>query len=267
MSPPPPFRESISWIISPSKFWTATIFLHAHLQVVYYKCVKFHKNPISRLGGVVHTRYMPPPPPPPPPPFRESTSWIISPFKIWTATIFLHAHLQVVYYKCVKFHKNPISRLGGVALTRYMSPPPPFRESISWIISPSKFWTATIFLHAHLQVVYYKCVKFHKNPISRLGGVALTRYMSPPPPFRESTSWIISPFKIWTATIFLHAHLQVVYYKCVKFHKNPISRLGGVALTRYMPPPPPPPFVKVQVELSRLLKFGQQPYSFMHICR
>jgi hypothetical protein len=24
-----------------------------------------------------------------------------------------------------------------------------------------------------------------------------------------------------------------VYYKCVKFHKNPISRLGGVALTRY----------------------------------
>jgi hypothetical protein len=32
----------------------------------------------------------------------------------------------------------------------------------------------------------------------------------------------------------LHAHLQVVYYKCVKFHKNPISGLGGVALTRYM---------------------------------
>ena len=41
-----------------------------------------------------------------------------------------------------------------------------------------------------------------------------------------------------------------MYYKCVKFHKNPISRLGGVALTRYMdgrtdgrgdsyiPPPP-----------------------------
>jgi hypothetical protein len=26
---------------------------------------------------------------------------------------------------------------------------------------------------------------------------------------------------------------QVVYYKCVKFHKNPISRLGGVVLTRY----------------------------------
>ena len=54
------------------------------------------------------------------------------------------------------------------------------------------------------------------------------------PPFRKSISWIISPFKFWTATIFLHAHLQVVYYKCAKFHKNPISRLGGVALTRYM---------------------------------
>jgi hypothetical protein len=26
-----------------------------------------------------------------------------------------------------------------------------------------------------------------------------------------------------------------VYYKCVKLHKNPISHLGGVALTRYMP--------------------------------
>jgi hypothetical protein len=37
-----------------------------------------------------------------------------------------------------------------------------------------------------------------------------------------------------TSTIFLHTHLQVVYYKCVKFHKNPISLLGGVALTRYM---------------------------------
>jgi hypothetical protein len=24
-----------------------------------------------------------------------------------------------------------------------------------------------------------------------------------------------------------------VYYKCAKFHKNPISGLGGVALTRY----------------------------------
>ena len=167
--PLPPFRESISWIISPSKFWTATIFLHAHLQVVYYKWVTFHKNPISRLGGVALTRYMPLPP------FRESISWIISPFKFWTATIFLHAHLQVVYYKSVTFHKNPISRLGGVALTRYM-PLPPFRESISWIISPFKFWTATIFLHAHLQVVYYNCVKFHKNPISRIGGVALTRY-------------------------------------------------------------------------------------------
>jgi hypothetical protein len=40
-------------------------------------------------------------------------------------------------------------------------------------------------------------------------------------------------FKFWTVTISLHAHLQVVYYKCVKFHKNPISGLGGVALTRH----------------------------------
>ena len=84
--------------------------------------------------------------------------------------------MQVVYYNCVKFHKNSISSLVGIVLTRYMSPTP-FHESISWIISPFEFWTATIFLHAHLQVVYYKCVKFHKNPISGLEGVALTRYM------------------------------------------------------------------------------------------
>jgi hypothetical protein len=27
-----------------------------------------------------------------------------------------------VYYNCVKFHKTPISRFGGVALTRYTTP-------------------------------------------------------------------------------------------------------------------------------------------------
>jgi hypothetical protein len=37
-----------------------------------------------------------------------------------------------------------------------------------------KFLTGTIFLHAHLQAVYYNCVKFHLNPMSRLGGVVLT---------------------------------------------------------------------------------------------
>jgi hypothetical protein len=42
-----------------------------------------------------------------------------------------------------------------------------------------EYWTATIFLHAHLQVVYYKCVKFHKNPMSGIGGVVLTRYTTP----------------------------------------------------------------------------------------
>jgi hypothetical protein len=36
-------------------------------------------------------------------------------------SIFLHAHLQVVSYKCVKFHKNPTSGL-GVVLTSYTTP-------------------------------------------------------------------------------------------------------------------------------------------------
>jgi hypothetical protein len=65
---------------------------------------------------------------------------------------------------------------GGVALTS----PSLHTERISEYkinYPPPKFLTATIFLHAHLQVVYYNCVKFHKNPISCLGGVVLTRYM------------------------------------------------------------------------------------------
>jgi hypothetical protein len=52
-----------------------------------------------------------------------------------------------------------------------------FHSGIVTLTSPSKFLTGTIFLRAHLQAVYYNCVKFHKNPISCLGGVALTRYM------------------------------------------------------------------------------------------
>jgi hypothetical protein len=98
-------------------------------------------------------------------------------FQILDRTIFLHAHLQVLYYNYVKFHTNPISCLGGVALTRCM--PSFFSWKYKLNYDPSKFWTATIFLHAHLQVVYYNCVKFHKNPISRLGGVALKRYTTP----------------------------------------------------------------------------------------
>ena len=42
------------------------------------------------------------------------------------------------------------------------------------LTSPSKFSTGTIFLHAHLQAVYYNCAKLHLNSMSRLGGVALT---------------------------------------------------------------------------------------------
>ena len=49
-----------------------------------------------------------------------------------------------------------------------------FHSGIVMLTSPSKFLTGTIFLHAHLQAVYYNCVKFHLNPMSRLGGVALT---------------------------------------------------------------------------------------------
>jgi hypothetical protein len=48
-----------------------------------------------------------------------------------------------------------------------------------YILSATPTKTATVFLHAHLQVVYYNCVKFHKTPKSRLGRVVLTRYTTP----------------------------------------------------------------------------------------
>jgi hypothetical protein len=50
-----------------------------------------------------------------------------------------------------------------------------------------------------------------------------------------------------------------VYYNCVKFHKIPISRLGGVVLTRYMTPL----FVKVYIELSPLYWIFMKPYTFV----
>jgi hypothetical protein len=55
------------------------------------------------------------------------------------------------------------------------------KRGVVYLVSatpPKRLITATIFLHAHLQVVY-NCVKFHKTLISRLGGVALTRYTTP----------------------------------------------------------------------------------------
>ena len=111
-----------------------------------------------------------------------------------------------------------------------------FHSGIVMFTSPSKFLTGTIFLHAQLQAVYYNCVKFHLNPINRLGGLVLTSQSLHTERISEyKLNYPPPPSKCWTATKFLHVHLQVVYYNCVKFHKNRISCLGGVALTRYMP--------------------------------
>jgi hypothetical protein len=53
--------------------------------------------------------------------------------------------------------------------------------------------------------------------------------------FSISTSWIDSRhWNISTDVHFqngYHAHLQAVYYNCVKFHLNPMNHLGGVVLT------------------------------------
>jgi hypothetical protein len=170
---------------SPSKFFTGTIFLHAHLQAVYYNCVKFHLNPMSRLGGGVLTSpYL----------HTERISEYklkYPPFQIWTATIFLHSHLQVVYYNCVKFHKNPISCLGGVALTRYMPSFFSWKYKLNYLpfqMLDSDHISSCTFADIVLQLC--KISQQSKKPFSRS-----CAYKVHNPPFRESISWISSPSK------------------------------------------------------------------------
>ena len=79
---------------------------------------------------------------------------------------------------------------------------------------------------------------------------------------------LTSPSKFLTGTIFLHAHLQTVYYNYVKLHLNPMSRFRRSCA--YKPLSPYRTYIcisRVQVKLFPLPNFGQQPYSFMHICR
>jgi hypothetical protein len=80
-----------------------------------------------------------------------------------------------------------------------------FNSGIVMLTSPSKFFTGTIFLHAHLQVVYYNCVKFHLNPMRRLGGVALT---SP------------SLMKLYTVVIHYLQMCMKEYGCCTKFGRG-----------------------------------------------
>jgi hypothetical protein len=101
--------------------------------------------------------------------------------------------------------------------------------------------TSTIFLHAHLQVVYYNCVKFHKTSISRLGGVAFTRYTTP---------------------------LMKEYGCCPKFKRgdNSTYTFTKRRVVYLVSATPPKRLIEVLLNFP-LLNFGQQPYSFMHICR
>jgi hypothetical protein len=80
--------------------------------------------------------------------------------KLYTVVIHYLQMCMKEYGCCPKFVKRSIKIL--------------FHSGIVTLTSPSKFLTGTIFLPAHLQAVYYNCVKFHLNPMNRLGGVALT---------------------------------------------------------------------------------------------
>ena len=90
-----------------------------------------------------------------------------------------------------------------------------------------------IFLYANLHIVSKLHVKFHWNPLSGVGGDALTRSHHVN---RQSATvgWIICPWnKAWWM-IFPYANLHIVSKLHVKFHWNPLSGVGGDALKIYV---------------------------------
>jgi hypothetical protein len=95
-----------------------------------------------------------------------------------------------VYYNCVKFHKNSISSLVGVALT----------------LEFVKLYTVVVHYLQMCMKEYACCPKFKRGDNSTY---TLTKrrgmYLVSATPTKQSIS--------------LHAHLQVVHYNCVKFHK------------------------------------------------
>jgi hypothetical protein len=111
-----------------------------------------------------------------------------------------------------------------------------FHSGIVMLTSPSKFLTGTIFLHAHLQTVYYNCAKFHLNPISRIGGVALT---SPSLHTERNSEYKLnshSPFQILDSNHIPSCTSAGSVLQLFKVSQNPISHLGGVGLSRYTTP-------------------------------
>ena len=68
-------------------------------------------------------------------------------------------------------------------------------------------WTGKILLHAHPQVVYCNCVKFHLNRSSRLGAVVLTRIWTDGRTDREnlpsctSSGCVLQLCKVWSESV------------------------------------------------------------------
>jgi hypothetical protein len=122
--------------------------------------------------------------------------WMISLFKFWTATIFVHAHLQVVYYNCVKFHKTPISRLEGVVLTKYTTPFS-WKYKLNYLLFEILYRNGQNLKREIIQLIRSRkggmylvsatptklLIEFLWNftqlSISRLEGVVLTKYTTP----------------------------------------------------------------------------------------
>jgi hypothetical protein len=130
-----------------------------------------------------------------------------------------------------------------------------FHSGIVTLTSPSKFLTGTIFLHVHQQAVYYNCVKFHLNPMSRLGGVALT---SPSLHTERISEHKLNhpPFQIWDST-----HIPLGYRILLggAFLYPPQTKYGGYVGITLSIRPSVCPFVHPSVRPSMYLVSATPP--------
>jgi hypothetical protein len=85
--------------------------------------------------------------------------------------------------------------------------------------------------------VYYKCAKFHKNPITRLGGVALTRYMDELTDVRRdgwTEGWTDRVIPLYPQTLFAGGIIRLCPVEGLKLYMNPTEIL--IKLKLYMNP-------------------------------
>ena len=140
-------------------------------------------------------------------------------FKAWSG------HLYI-------FQKNRINTVGGIHCPFIFIVKMPEKRLRSNCEKESKFNLRIIFKpHAYFLSIMKTSVKFQKNRIKTVGGVAHTKY---PLSKKGSSNCKKKVLKIKLRIISkLHAHLQTMVKTYVHFQKNRIKTVGGVVHTRY----------------------------------